>query len=254
MKKKITIVGSGKVATQIAHHLKNRGHFIDGVWGRTAAKVLKLADSIETKQLYSLSEISSDSIALVCVSDGAIHEVIKQIAPSIKVAYTSGSINMNELEYRKYLGVFYPLQTFSEDRQVNISEVPFLIEANSDDFETELKTLAESISSYVILADSQDRYNTHIAAVLVNNFTNFLYYLAQQHLQEHHLDFDILKPLIKETVNKLDTLSPMDAQTGPAARGDMKVIEKHIASIKDPKFKDLYSLFSELIYKKIHTK
>lgn len=254
MEKGITIIGSGKVATQIALQLVKSGHSIDGVWGKTKANAITLSNIIHTKQLQTLSEISSNSLALVCVADEAIKEVLKDIPLSVRVAYTSGSIAINDLPKRPSLGVFYPLQTFSPGKQVDISIVPFLIEANTEAFTMELKALASTVSNRVILADSQDRYNTHIAAVMVNNFTNFLYHLAKKHLHKHQLDFDILKPLIAETVNKLETLSPIEAQTGPASRGDQEVINKHIASLEDPEVKILYRLFSELISKEINKK
>lgn len=248
----ITIVGTGKVAHQLGLHLKQQGHEIKGVWGRNTSKANHLSKLLKTNPLKELSNISSDSLALVCVSDTAIAEVILQLPQNIKIAYTSGSIQLEDLPSRNYLGVFYPLQTFSQDKKVDISTVPFLIEAKNERFQKELKNLAETLSSKVIIANSEDRYNTHIAAVMVNNFTNILYHLAQEHLNQQQLDFDLLKPLIKETVNKLDYLNPIEAQTGPATRGDSKVIQKHIDSIENPKTKVLYRLFSELIEKEIN--
>lgn len=254
LQKHITIVGTGKVALQIAVQLTKTGHIIDGVWGRTTEKAKALAQKTHSQVFQSLFDIPQSSLVIICVADGAIFEVIQNIPSSIKVAYTSGSISIEDLPKRESLGVFYPLQTFSEGKKVDISEVPFLIEATSSDFEKELKELAKTLSKRVVIADSQDRYNTHIAAVMVNNFTNFLYHLAQKHLNEHQLDFDILKPLIKETVDKLETLTPLEAQTGPAARGDQKVIEKHIQSISDTETKELYRLFSKLINKETNKK
>src|SRR5690554_3443323 len=207
MKKKytdITIVGTGKVAYQLGFYLKRQGNKITSVWGRDKAKAKQLSMRLGAEAISELNAISKSSLALICVADTAIAEVITKIPKTIKTAYTSGSIQLEDLPDRDCLGVFYPLQTFSQDKQVDISIVPFLIESKNTEFQEELKLLAETISSTVIIANSEDRYNTHIAAVLVNNFTNFLYYLAQEHLRIHHLDFDLLKPLIKETVNKLD--------------------------------------------------
>ncbi|HLV42729.1 MAG TPA: Rossmann-like and DUF2520 domain-containing protein [Brumimicrobium sp.] len=247
----IFIIGTGKVAHHLGLELKNKGHEIDGVWGRTKNKAKELAVALKTSTVDSLESLPQNSLALICVADGAISNVISQLPNTIKIAYTSGSIRIEDLPKKKNLGVFYPLQSFSQDKSVDISTVPFLIEANTKAFETELKTLAETLSSKVLIANSQDRYNTHIAAVMVNNFTNFLYYLAQEHLNEHNLDFNLLMPLIKETVSKLDTLTPIEAQTGPATRGDKNIIQKHLNSITRPETKQLYQLFSELIEKEI---
>jgi predicted short-subunit dehydrogenase-like oxidoreductase (DUF2520 family) len=247
----IVIVGTGKVAWQLGLQLKHVGHIIDAVWGRDKTKARTLSETLGTKALSTLNKIPSKSLVLICVSDYAISDLISQIPNEIKTAYTSGSIRIEDLPNRENLGVFYPLQTFSQGRNINISAVPFLIEATTKTFENELKELAETLSSKVILANSQDRYNLHIAAVIVNNFTNFLCHLSEEHLKAHHLDFDLLKPLIKETVNKLDELSPIEAQTGPAARGDQNIIQKHLNSISRPETKQLYQLFSELIEKEI---
>ncbi|HZH87278.1 MAG TPA: DUF2520 domain-containing protein [Brumimicrobium sp.] len=247
----IVIIGTGKVAHHLGLELKRKGHTIDFVWGRNSVGAKELSIVLDAKELSNLSAIPKNSLALVCVSDGAISDVISQIEGTIKVAYTSGSVRIEDLPTRAYLGVFYPLQSFSKNKKVDLSTVPFLIESASTVFEAELKQLAESLSSKVIIANSQDRYNIHIAAVMVNNFTNFLYHLAEQHLKEHRLDFDLLKPLIRETVNKLDELSPLEAQTGPATRGDQSIIQKHLDSITQPETKQLYQLFSELIEKEI---
>lgn len=248
----IVIIGTGKVAHNLGLHLKKNGHFISGVWGRDKKKTEILAQTLETTSISNLKNFPKECLALICVSDFAISEVISQLPSETKIAYTSGSIRIEDLPAYKNLGVFYPLQTFSEEKNINISVVPFLIEATTEGFQNELKNLAETLSSKVIIANSEDRYNTHIAAVMVNNFTNFLYHLAQQHLAEHKLDFDLLKPLIQETVEKLETLTPLHAQTGPAARGDKNIIKKHIDSITNPETKKVYRLFSELIEKEIN--
>src|SRR5690554_2122837 len=215
-KKYIVIIGTGKVAHQLGQQLFRVGHSINGVWGRDITKAKNLAKKLNSDVIDDLKKISKES-----------------------------------LPKKSNLGVFYPLQTFSQDRNVDISVVPFLIEATTKSFEAELKTLAETLSSRVLIANSQDRYNTHIAAVMVNNFTNFLYHLAQEHLKAHHLDFDLLKPLIQETVAKLETLSPIEAQTGPATRGDQSIIQKHLKDITRPETQQLYRLFSDLIEKEI---
>lgn len=250
--KKIVIVGAGKVAHQIGKQLSLKGHTITGLWNRNQERTEELAKELSTQTIKDLKDLPTDSLAIICVSDGAIAEVIKQIPPTIKVAYTSGSVGLPDLPERVKLGVFYPLQTFSLTSQPDISKVPFLIEATNKEFENELVELANTISETVLLANSTDRFNTHIAAVMVNNFTNFLYLLAEKHLTEHQLDFKILKPLIQETVSKLEHLSPKEAQTGPAVRGDNKVIDNHINALSDPDSKELYQLFSELIKKEFN--
>lgn len=245
----IVIIGTGKVAKNLGRQFNQAGFPISGVWGRNKVNTQILSKELKTHSISDLHEIPMHSIALICVSDSAIKEIINQIPEGIKIAYTSGSVRLEDLPLRQNIGVFYPLQTFSDNRQIDFSEVPFLIESTTKEFELELKQIAERLSSTVLIATSDDRYNLHIAAVMVNNFTNYLFSLAKEHLDEHHLDFDLLKPLIKETINKLDVLDPKDAQTGPAIRGDKDIVNNHINSITRLETKQIYKLFSELIEK-----
>lgn len=252
--REIIILGTGKVAHQLGLQLSQVGHAISGVWGRTSKKAEHLSKKLKSKQLTSLKNISNEAIVLICVADSAIEKLLNEIPENCKIAYTSGSVRLEDLPTRKYLGVFYPLQTFSHGSKVDISKVPFLIESKNKAFEKELFSLAQSLSKKVKLANSKDRYDIHIAAVMVNNFTNYIYHLADKHLQERELSFDLLKPLMLETVNKLENLTPREAQTGPAVRGDQQIIEKHIASISDEKTKEVYKMLSELITQEMNTK
>ncbi len=247
---KIHIIGTGRVARSLGSKFKRVGFPISGVWGRDKDAVLTLSNELETQPISDLHRITLDALVMICVSDDAIAEIIDQLPKGIKMAYTSGSVRIKDLPFRKHLGVFYPLQTFSDNRSIDLSEVPFLIEATSESFALELKQLAQELSSTVLLTNSEDRYHIHIAAVMVNNFTNYLFLLAKDHLAKHYLDFDLLKPLIKETINKLDVLDPINAQTGPAVRGDKHIVEKHIHSISNIDTRRIYELLSAQIEKK----
>jgi predicted short-subunit dehydrogenase-like oxidoreductase (DUF2520 family) len=74
---------------------------------------------------------------------------------------------------------------------------------------------------------SKNRQKYHLAAVFVNNFVNHLFYKAQVQLKQNNLDWELLKPLMEETVAKLDDHSAFDAQTGPARRNDHDTILTH---------------------------
>src|SRR5690554_2410270 len=163
----IVIIGNGKVAHHLGLQLKNNGNNIKGVWARNKVGAKNLSNLLETEVISSLIDFPKRSLAIICVADHAIAEIVNQLAPNIKIAYTSGSVRIEDLPPRVYLGVFYPLQTFSQEKEVDISIVPFLIEATDKDFQNELQELAKTLSSRVIIANSEDRYNTHIAAVMV---------------------------------------------------------------------------------------
>lgn len=244
---KIVLIGTGNVAHQLGLAFIKTKIPICGVWGRSKTKSTELAKKLGASIIEDLHSLSSSNIALICVTDTGIEEVLDKIPKEVKVAYTSGSIGLSNLPKREALGVFYPLQTISKNRSIDFASVPFLIESQNTIFENELKILATQISSTVKIANSETRFQLHIAAVIVNNFVNHLYYLGEQQLLENNLSFDLLKPLIKETANKLDQLSPKEAQTGPAQRNDQLIIQKQLAAIKEKDTKEIYRLFSQMI-------
>lgn len=249
--KGITIVGTGNVAKQLGYALMQNKVAIAGIWGRNKEKVALLAKELRTNSIDQLGSITQSTV-IICVSDLSIKEIIEKLPHNNQIAYTSGSVKLETFPSEYTLGVFYPLQTISKERRIDFSNVPLLIEATNASFEEELLALAKKISNNVSLTDSEKRFQLHIAAVLVNNFTNHLYALAEDHLKEHQLSFDLLKPLILETAHKIEILSPKLAQTGPAIRNDTLIIAQHIAAIRDEKTKLIYTLMSESIQASNH--
>jgi len=149
--------------------------------------------------------------------------------------------------------VFYPLQTFTLGQHVNLEQVPFLVEGSTPAVTKALQELASKLSNSVHNITSEQRKYFHLAAVFVSNFSNHLYSIAWQLLDEQNLDFDFLKPLIKQTAAKVDNLLPMDAQTGPARRNDRKAMAEHLKMLEDhPELKELYKMISGQITKKYH--
>ena len=251
---KIIIIGTGNVASQLAQTLCENHISIAGIYGRNQQKATKLAKQVNAKTILSLDNVKTDvDLALVCVNDEAIESVIDQLPLTLPIAYTSGGVQLSQFNNRKSIGVFYPLQTFTKGRSIDLSFVPFLIEAKSKIFEKQLVTLAKNISSSVHVADSEQRFQLHLAAVLVNNFSNHLYLLAENHLKKHDLDFKLLIPLIEETTKKIKTTSPFIAQTGPAKRNDKTVINNHLNALSGDT-KRLYELFSKSIIKQNNEK
>jgi predicted short-subunit dehydrogenase-like oxidoreductase (DUF2520 family) len=206
----VLIVGSGNVAA----HLYNA--------------FLK-ADILNVLQISSrdLETIPKADVTIIAVSDDSIAEVSSKIKNSF-VVHTSGSVTMSDLKNDKRKGVFYMLQTFSKDKNVDFSEVPFCLEAeNNKDYEL-LETLAKSIGGNIYKINSDQRKTLHVAAVFVNNFTNHMYKIGNDICKKNNVPFEILQPLIKETSLKIAELSPEKAQTGPAVRKDKKTIKNHL--------------------------
>ena len=248
----IGIIGSGNVAWHLAHHLKNEGLTIDWIYSRNAITGNELGESLQVPFISTLEKVSTD-LALVCVNDDSIQSIIGQLPATVSIAYTSGTKPLADLlTGQSQIGVFYPLQTFSKEKALNLFEVPFFIEAENSVFAQQLFDLAWKLSRSVQFASSEERKYLHLSAVMVNNFTNHLFFLADDYLKKHDLDWNHLKPLIRETVSKLDSLSPFDAQTGPARRNDQITIDMQLALLNGES-KELYRLFTESILKTYNT-
>ncbi len=242
----VSIIGAGNVASQLSEELQYNGIKISAVYSRNMESARKLANHLNCEAVSSLNHLPEKDLLLLCISDDAIESVLRQIPELYSVAYTSGSVVLSELPERKDLGVFYPLQTFSKQKKVNLFEVPFLIEATNTEFAQSLFDLAWKLSRKVQFATSEERKHLHLGAVLVNNFTNHMAFLAKDHLEKHQLDWELLKPLLQETFEKLKTAAPFDAQTGPARRNDQHTIDEHISMLNGLP-KEIYEVISRSI-------
>ena len=187
-------------------------------------------------------------VTIISVTDDAIAEVSNRIPfENQLVVHTSGSLSMEALADKNRKGVFYPLQTFSKSKEVDFKLIPICLEAQNDNDFKKLELLAKTISNSVTTIDSEQRKALHVAAVFVSNFTNHLYQIGNEICLENNIPFDILKPLIQETANKILTLSPSEAQTGPAKRNDTQTINTHLNFLSDDNQKDIYKILTKSI-------
>ena len=245
----IVILGTGNVAKHLfdAFTAQNGVEIIQ-VYGRSQNALSYFKNQINTTS--DLSNIKEADIYLIAISDDAISEVSEfLVGKKGLMAHTSGSIPINALPNKHRRGVFYPLQTFSAIRKVNFKEIPICIEAENKEDNELLNELASVISDKVIQIDTDQRKALHLAAVFANNFTNHMYHAAQEICIQNDVSFGLLFPLIKETAAKIQDLSPLDAQTGPARRNDTGTLEKHLSQLKNKKHKKIYTLLSESILK-----
>lgn len=242
---KLSIIGLGNVGSHLYGAFLEENIEVTHVVSRSepSNKVLVNSEWIQTPK-----DLPLEQLVIVCVPDDKIDSIISQIPSNCPVAYTSGSVNLNTLSERKELGVFYPLQTFTKDSPLDIFEVPFYIEARSTVFASKLFDLAWVISRNVNYASSDERKKMHLAAVFINNFTNHLALISKQYLDSENLNFDHLKPLLKETARKLETQDPLLIQTGPARRNDQDIIQQQIDSLENPIHKEIYRLISKSIH------
>lgn len=248
---KIGIIGSGNVAYHLVKMLKETQAV--QLYSRNAENGLQVAENFSISfENDSQNLIENNDLIILAVSDDAIEKIAQEIdfADTI-ITHTSGIKSMHLLKSTSSnYGSFYPLQTFTKNRAVDYQTVPFLIDANNEQTRNTLTNLAKKISSKVSHVQDEKRSRLHLAAVLVNNFSNHLFALAQDYCTENKLDFDLIRPLILETAQKVMTQNPSEIQTGPAKRNDKKTIEQHLSWIEDENLTELYQLFTKSIQQK----
>lgn len=222
----IVIIGSGNVAYHLAKAFKESNSEVKQLFGRNEEQLKAI--SSETGFSFSSTELAPGDLYIVAVSDAAVAEVSKLITnENSLVAHTSGSLSKEVLQgnYRK--ASFYPLQTFSKNKNLNYTEIPFFIEAENLSDENELMELAGKISDKVMKSTYEKRKYIHLTAVFACNFTNHLYARAKEISDSQDIPFSYFLPLIDETTEKIHFMDPKHAQTGPAVRDDRRILELH---------------------------
>ena len=244
----IVIVGSGNVAYHLIKSFKNNEISINQLFGRNDIELAKLSEKFTIP--YSTKEIQKADLYIIAVSDKAITEVSKTIPfDDVLVAHTSGSLPKEILEgnYRK--ASFYPLQTFSKTKELDYSKIPFFIEAENDSDSELLSKLAHQISDKVMFSNFEKRKYIHLTAVFACNFVNHLFARAKEISDSQEIPFDYFVPLIDETVEKIHSLEPKDAQTGPAVRNDQSILDAHEKLISDEEQLKIFKTLNESIKK-----
>ena len=248
---KVIIIGSGNVAQHLIaafQNAPNPGTEIDliQVFARQKKTVSHLLDL--NKITDDWNALAEADLYIIAVSDDAIANVSSQLPFKNRlVVHTSGSVSLDTLNNNNRKGVFYPLQTFTKNKAVDFKIIPLCLESeNATDFQL-LEKVAKVISEKVFAINSEQRKALHVAAVFVNNFVNHLYQIGHDICEEHQLPFEILKPLISETAQKIMVLSPSDAQTGPAKRNDSKTIAAHESFLSNENQIKIYKILTQSI-------
>ena len=249
---KAVIIGSGNVATHLALAFQKKGIIISQVYSRTLANAELLAKKLNTSFTTHTSGIDRNAdIYIYALKDSSFLNLLKRFdLPKAIHVHTSGSIPMKDFYgYAERYGVLYPLQTFSINKEIDFSNVPICIEAHSERLENELIQLANLLTTKTYILTSEQRRKVHLAAVFACNFTNYMYDIAHDIVLGAGIEFDILKPLIMETADKINTLSPREAQTGPAIRYDENIINKHLMMLDNRKnWKAIYKRLTKNIH------
>ncbi len=249
MRKKIAIIGSGNVATFIARALRKANNNITQVYGRDFEKANELARKINAEPIDNLEHLntSADMDAyIIAVNDDAIEKVASQLNIENKIVmHTSGATSKEVLSNSSAnYGVLYPYQTIRRGDVIDLSNMCMFFDGSNEDTILLIEELAFEVTSFALQANDEERLRYHLAAVFANNFSNHLFALAEKMLQDYHLDFETLRPIILQTAQNAMLTSPAKNQTGPAFRGDEKTMAKHIELLES--YPDLKAIYADL--------
>lgn len=248
----IVIIGSGNVAAVLGRLCKQSGHTIMQIVSRQASHAKLLADELDCSFTDYSAEMNKDAqLYLVAVADTALHDLNSSFSLGNKlIVHTAGSVSKDVLKNVSVnYGVLYPLQSLRKEMEYE-NNIPLLIDGNTEETLTLIEDFAKTISSEVTKANDEQRLKLHVAAVVVSNFTNHLYKLAEDFCKIEKVDFTLLAPLIKETAERIQHASPADVQTGPAMRNDIFTIEKHLRLLTyHPQLKYIYIKLTDSIRK-----
>ena len=247
------LIGSGNVATHLGKALTVLGINITQVYSKTLANAKLLAEVLSARAINDLDQLDKTAdIYLLALSDQAIPQLIPQIPKNLPgiVLHCSGATDMDILSGFDRYGVIYPVQSFSKELAVDLSRTPFGVEANNSQVYTLLTAIISKISTKVFPCSSSQRLAIHTAAVFANNFSNAMFQIAEELLNQHQLPFDLIRPIIKETADKVQLHSPKQVQTGPAIRNDKITMDSHLEFISShPDWQSIYQKISDLIAK-----
>jgi predicted short-subunit dehydrogenase-like oxidoreductase (DUF2520 family) len=247
---RIVLIGAGNVATVLGKKILAVGHEVEQVYSRSIDQAKQLADLLHCGYTSTSSSISSSGdVYIVAISDYALPGVGEWLKLDKKiVVHTAGSVSMQVLKtVSKNYGVLYPLQSLNKNN-AGIPVIPFLVDGNTEDDLTLIYDFAKTLSDWVETAPDDKRLKLHMAAVVVSNFTNHLYSLANQFCDREEINFQLLLPLVTEVATRLIVASPQAVQTGPAIRNDQLTIEKHMGLLEThPELREIYLMFTKSI-------
>lgn len=247
----VIIIGSGNLASHLSQAFLAANKTVKTIVSRNPIAGRLLASKVNGSYVAKVEDCPTDTdLIILAVSDAAIESVASRMPEtSAIVVHISGSTEMKVVNRFNNHGVFYPLQSFTKDKQVNFYEIPVLVEANNPQAVAALMELGQALSTKVFQATTGDRKYLHLAAVFASNFTNSLYEASKRILENNtKLPFDLLLPLIKETALRIKDLDPVQAQTGPAKRGEDHVITQQLELLKHQReLTQIYTSITTLI-------
>jgi predicted short-subunit dehydrogenase-like oxidoreductase (DUF2520 family) len=246
----VSLIGSGNMAHWLVYAMRMDGVIIRQIYSRQLSHAEILAEKAGAEAIDNLKDLSPDSdLYIFSIKDDSYETLLKQLPFRLPLAaHTAGSLSMRILEpYATAYGILYPYQSVNKNMDFANVIVPLCVEASNKTAENELFTFAKRLSSTVRLLDESQRMVLHRAAIFGCNFTNAMYAIAYDILREHNIDWQLMLPLLQNTMDKVKTMNPHDAQTGPAQRGDQNVIRLHQEALQDEQLKEIYRLMTTYI-------
>lgn len=250
--KRVVLIGAGNVAHHLAPALLKASVNLCQIYSRSIESARELGRKTGITYTADIFAVYPDcDIYIFCVSDDALLSLFKSIRINKEalILHTSGSLPLSIFQpFVKRYGVLYPLQTFTKRRDLEFREIPLCVEGSNTEVLQEVRELAGLLSVRIEEISSEKRKYLHLAAVFANNFVNYLYGISGKILEKEGLDFSLLRPLIFETAHKVMLISPENAQTGPARRGDENILNIHKVLLKDDRgLSNLYTILSDAI-------
>jgi len=255
--KSISFIGSGNVATRLAVALKTNGFKIDTILSRTLLNAKELALQVNATGVDNLNQLSTTSdLYIISLKDDVIDSFLTGLNLGNKVvAHTSGSYETKKLDrISSRTGSFYPLQTFNKRVSVDFKEIPIIIESQNAEVVESLLNIGKELSDNTHILTPKQKKALHISAIGINNFTHFILSKSKEYCKSNQLDFRLLIPLLKETIDAFSNEeNPINKQTGPSRRGDITIIKDHIEALsEDKEFQSLYKDLSQYILSEFH--
>ena len=249
---RVNIIGAGNVATHLSKHLVRNNVKVVSIFSRTEASARELSEMIDSNWTTNMDSLTDHvDLNILCVPDNVIENVGKRLPRQIPVVHTSGGMPISVFEGFVKYGIIYPLQTFSKNTHLDVSNIPFFIEGNNDEFEHFLYSFSrKNLSAQVYYSDSDTRKYIHLSAVITNNFLTYFMGVAEEILRSKDMPLEILQNLLEETIKKTIATGAGKALTGPAIRGDYKTLNTYNEMIEDKAFKALFVSVNNLISEK----
>ena len=246
----VSLVGSGNIAHWLVYALKKADVDIRQIYSRQLDHAKELAAKADADAIDSLRDLLPDSdLYIFSVKDDSYETLLSQLPFRLPLAvHTAGSLSIRIFEpYADSYGILYPYQSLNKNMDFANIEVPLSVESNDKMVENELFAFAGRLSSTVQLMGEAQRLVLHRAAIFGCNFTNAMYAIAYDILRENNIDWRMILPLLENTLDKVKTMNPHDAQTGPAKRGDQNIIRMHQEALQDERLREIYRLMSDYI-------